>query len=172
MDAATQNYINELAEQVVSAYDICIPILNITTVVEKIGGKIVEIEDLDDLCDGTVRKDGIASFCIAVAPHQPPLWKTFTVAHELGHLFLHMGFRTSWKLWNAQSESVYRHFGSSAQENQANEFASALLMPKEQYGQVIKEIAKEDCVDMTAVAEHFNVSLAAAISRGRRLGYL
>lgn len=172
MDTSTRNYINDLAEQVISAYSIAIPITNIDEIVRRIGGTIEEKFNLDDLCDGTIIKEGDSSFRIAISPLQNPQRRAFTIAHELGHLFLHMGFRTNPDLWKTQDQTVYRRFGSSAQEYQANEFAASLLMPRDEYRQVITAYAVDGRVDMAQVANYFNVSHAAAINRGKFLGYL
>ncbi len=172
MDAATRKYINDLAQQVIAIYNIEIPITDIDAVVQRIGGTICEKLGFDDLCDGTIKKAGEESFEIIVSPYQSNNRKIFTVAHELGHLFLHMGFRTNLALWQQQDNAVYTRFGSSLQESQANEFAGALLMPKEEYISVLRRFAKGNKVDMNEVAQHFRVSTAAATTRGKILGYL
>lgn len=172
MDLSTRSYINNLAEQVIKVYSIAIPITNIDDVVRTIGGTIVEKNNFDDLCDGTIIKDGANGFSIAISPYQNPQRRAFTIAHELGHLFLHMGYRTNPSLWEKQDQRVFRRFGSSEQEYQANEFAAALLMPKDAYKRILMENAENGRVDMAVVAKHFNVSQAAAINRGKFLGYL
>ena len=172
MDFSTRSYINSLAQQVIKVYDITIPITNIDDVVRTIGGTIVEKNNFDDLCDGTIIKDGTNSFRIAISPYQNDQRRVFTIAHELGHLFLHMGYRTNPSLWEAQDQRVFIRFGSSEQEYQANEFAAALLMPKDTYRRILMENAKNNRVDMSTIAQYFNVSQAAAINRGKFLGYL
>ena len=172
MDSSTRNYINSLAERVINVYNIAIPITNIDDVVRTIGGTIVELNNFDDLCDGTIIKDGENSFRIAISPYQSEQRRAFTIAHELGHLFLHMGYRTNPSLWKAQDQRVFRRFGSSSQEYQANEFAAALLMPRDTYRRVLMENASNGRVDVSMVAKYFNVSPAAAINRGKFFGYL
>lgn len=172
MDIETRNYINDLAQQVIISYSISIPITNIDEIVHKIGGTIEEKINFDDLCDGTIIKDGNNSFRIAISPFQNEQRRSFTIAHELGHLFLHMGFRTNLKLWENQKKAIYRRFGSSAQEYQANEFAASLLMPKDMYWRILKQNAVDNRVDIAKIARYFNVSQAAAINRGKFLGYL
>ena len=172
MDFSTRNYINNLAEQIIKVYDITIPITNIDTIVRMLGGTIVEKNNFDDLCDGTIIKDGENSFRIAITPHQNAQRRAFTIAHELGHLFLHMGYRTNPSLWEAQDQRIFRRFGSSEQEYQANEFAAALLMPKDIYRRILMKSAQNGRADINTVANYFNVSQAAAINRGKFLGYL
>lgn len=165
-------YINDLAEKVILAYDISFPIPDMDSVVQRIGGRVAEGPNLDMFSDGVTRKEGRLGFCIAVAPSQPQTRRTFTIAHALGHLFLHMGFRTDWALWERQDASAYKQFSSSAAEYQANAFAAALLMPRDQFAKAIERYIMGDRVDITKVAEYLNVSPAAAIDRGRTLGYL
>lgn len=172
MDSTTQRYIDNLAEAIVKAYDITIPIHDIDAVVQKMGGVVKEQKGLDDLYDGTICKTGRDSFSIVISPFQSQKRKVFTVAHELGHLFLHMGFQIDPVVWENQDDTVYRRFGSSEQEYQANEFAAALLMPRKEYVKVLKNNVRNGRVDISAVASYFHVSNAAAGNRGRFLGYL
>lgn len=67
MDSSTRIFIDNLAEAVIDAYGITIPIDNIEDVVKKIGGEIVEKADLDDLYDGTIRKVDQSSFSIVIS---------------------------------------------------------------------------------------------------------
>lgn len=172
MDASTRKYINELTQRIIDAYDISTPISDIESIVHMFGGVIDERIDFDDSCDGTIQKKGEYDFVIAISPFQNPQRKMFTIAHELGHLFLHMGFIIDRNLWQTQNETVYRRFGTSEQEYQANEFAASLLMPQVAYKRLLDQYSENNMVDMSKVAKYFNVSMSAAINRGRFLGYL
>lgn len=171
MNKRVRDYINVLADAVIATYKIEIPISNIDKVVNEMGGTIITPPDFDELCDGTIKKDG-NFFEIMLSVNQSDNRRTFTIAHELGHLFLHMGYRTNSEVWKHQSEQVYSRFGTSEQEYQANEFAAALLMPKKEYEQYIQRIVSGDKVNMQKVADHFHVSKLAAINRGRFLGLI
>lgn len=172
MNSSTKQYISELAQQVINGYGITIPIDDIESVVRSMGGEIEEKDNFDDFCDGTIRKSSSDGFRIVIPKSQYPQRKTFTIAHELGHLFLHMGFRTNRELWNSQNNKIYRRFGTSEQEYQANEFAASLLMPKDRYKKIVSKYAVNGTVDMTKVASYFKVSVAAATNRGLFLGIL
>ena len=172
MDLATRNYINLLAERVISAYDIAIPIRDIDAVVRRMGGTIETQSIFDSIYDGTIMKSGNNSFRIVISDAQNAQRRNFTIAHELGHLFLHMGYRTNKELWDKQDNSRFMRFGTSDQEFQANEFAAALLMPKGQYLQKLREYSHEGRIDMNKMSSHFNVSLSAATNRGRFLGVI
>lgn len=171
MDMATRNYISDLAQQVINAYGISIPV-DIENLVRVMGGNIREEVRFDDWCDGTIMKNGDNSFQIVVSPFQNAQRKKFTIAHELGHLFLHMGFRTNKEIWEKQDSTIYKRFGTTEQEYQANEFAASLLMPKDIYKRIIDEYSINNRVDITRVSDYFKVSVAAATNRGMFLGYL
>lgn len=67
-----------------------------------------------------VRKDGYA--LMGISSSEAPTRQRFTIAHELGHYFLH----------EAKSAFVDYRKGTAAtpREREANAFAAALLMPK------------------------------------------
>lgn len=172
MNYETKEYINKVADCVREVYEIPFPVDDMAPIVKKIGGNIDIRHNFDPSYDGTIKKDGDDSFCIAISSSQNDQRKNFTIAHELGHLFLHMGYGISEEVWKEQNEKEYRRFGKSEQEYQANEFAAALLMPREIYLKKVDEIALNGTVDMEKVANACNVSLSAAINRGRFLGIL
>lgn len=151
-----------------SAYNISVPIGNIDEIVEKLGGTIQKEAFFSD---GAVEKEG-NGFKIIVSPFQDEKRERFTIAHELGHLFLHMGYRTNNELWEKQENNIYHRIGNSEKEYQANEFAAAFLMPATEYLSVLNKVAEGNMVDTSKIAEYFNVSIEAAANRGKFLGYL
>ena len=164
--------IDEMAQEVIRIYGILIPVDDIDQVVEKIGGKVIENPEMDFFSDGKIRKDGDKSFVIEISPGQTKERRNFTIAHELGHLFLHMGFDTDEDRWNSQQSIVYYRAGCTDSEYQSNEFAAALLMPRKQFVDVLYQNAEDNIVNIGAVASYFNVSIDAASNRGKWLGYL
>lgn len=168
MDNSTRKMINSLAEDIRSVYDISVPIQDINDIVKKLGGTI---ERVNSFSDGAVERDG-DGFKIIVSPFQDEKRERFTIAHELGHLFLHMGYRINENLWARQENNVYHRIGNSEREYQANEFAAAFLMPESQYLMVLERFAEDNKVDTSKIADYFNVSVEAASNRGKFLGYL
>lgn len=83
-----------------------------------------------------------------------------------------MGYLIDKELWDSNSNEVFFRKEKGEMEYQANEFAAAFLMPREDFSEVMKENYKEGYYNMKAVAEAFQVSISAAINRGRWLGYL
>ena len=173
MDDATRVYINKVADAVRSTFDVPIPIDNIDSLVNKLSGSIVEKPGLDQFYDGTIKKVGDNSFEIAISPYQDDEIRNFTIAHELGHLFLHMGYLISKDTWDQQINShQFTRFGTNEQDYQANEFATALLMPQKEFKEKIDEYSSGNFVNMAQVANYFHVSISSAINHGRFLGYL
>lgn len=168
MDIATRNMINSLTKDILDSFDIEIPIQNMDDIVKQLGGSVQE--DIR-FSDGAVLKEG-ETFKILVSPFQDEKRRRFTIAHELGHLFLHMGYLINKELWEQQDENIYYRIGSSEKEYQANEFAAAFLMPQKTYVEKMNENIIGNKVNTLKIAEYFNVSVEAASNRGKFLGYL
>ena len=171
MNSILRDKINELASTVLRCYEITPPITDIAKEVEKLGGEVKEDCSLGVFSDGKIEKQG-DSFSISVPTNQSNARKNFTIAHELGHLFLHMGYKIDRELWESTENKVYNRSGNSEFELQANEFAAAFLMPKELYKRVMDENTVGNAVYIAKVAQYFNVSIDAASYRGKWLGYL
>ncbi len=163
--------INELASDVLRLYGINIPINDMRVVVNLIGGEVIEDVSLGSYADGAVMKNG-DRFIIYIPPNQPKTRENFTIAHELGHLFLHMGYMINEDLWNDSDNVSYKRKGNSIVENQANEFAAAFLMPQQDYKRIVDQETDGNMVNISNVARFFNVSVDAASYRGKWLGYL
>lgn len=163
--------INNLTQDIIDLYNIQIPIQNINEVVTALGGHVEEGIDIDNMSDGSIRKQD-NGFVIYVSPFQSTERRKFTIAHELGHLFLHMGYRINMDLWNKQKNATYYRSGDSLMEYQANEFAAALLMPKKVYKEKMDKYTIGDKVETDKIASYFGVSISAASNRGKFLGYL
>lgn len=100
----------------------------------------------------------------------------FTIAHELGHLFLHMRMpikqdsnsesSRDWDNFSSDDydEIIFARYGSNSVEYEANYFAAEFLMPEEEFK---KEYKKLKSIKKTA--EHFNVSPGAAGIRAKFL---
>ncbi len=171
MNEELRRLINNLTQDIINIYDIQIPIQNINDVVRQLGGYIEENVMPDNMVDGSIRKEN-DSFVISVSPFQSEERRKFTIAHELGHLFLHMGYIIYPELWSRQRDATYYRSGDSLVEYQANEFAAAFLMPKERYKEIMDRYTIGTSVETRKIAEYFGVSVSAASNRGKFLGYL
>lgn len=165
----------KIANIIRNGYNIKIPIENIYEIVEKIGGRIIESDEMSEYSDAFIRKIDNESFEILVSSFQPQFRRNFTISCALGYLFIYMGFLTDTELWNKQDHRFFRR-NNSYEEEIAEQFAKALLMPISKYKNIIdlysSKEGKDYIVDVQKIAEFFNVSHNIARQRGQELGYL
>ena len=168
MDREVQNLINNIAEDIIQSFNISIPVENIDDVVQKLGGSI-EVDSRLFECK-VLKRD--KKFKIILPLFQNEKHRRFAIGQELGHLFLHMGYLTSNKLWDRQLDNTRLGLSNAEQAYQSNEFAMASLMPRAEYKRVLDENTVGTKVDTRSVAEYFGVRIAIASLRGQSLGYL
>jgi Zn-dependent peptidase ImmA (M78 family) len=132
---------------------------------------------VDSNIDAVIKKNGVNSFIIFLNRTKPLVRERFTVAHELGHLFLHMGYLLEKTKWDSMSNNDFQDSAFfrmsdnyTQEENEANEFAASFLMPKKEFLVVAKQNLDNSKYNIAPIAEYFNVSEPAAINRGRWLG--
>jgi len=97
--------------------------------------------------------------------------KRFSIAHELGHHFLHLFedgeiIDTEVDLFRFESNTLDAGNEKRLREIQANQFAAALLMPSE----LVRKYFHETTSDLTALAQLFTVSEEAMGYRLNQLG--
>ena len=168
LDTETKEYISELTDKIREKYNIKTPIQDMTEIVKQIGGYVIQKYNFDSYYDATVMKTN-DKFYIAIPIISDIQRKNFVIVHELGHLFLHMGFKTNIKVWDNQVLNQYRRFSMLEQEIQANEFAVSFLMPKDEYINEIELQTKNNKnidINIKAISEKFNVSHVLAYNRG------
>ncbi|CUU46929.1 ImmA/IrrE family metallo-endopeptidase [Clostridium beijerinckii] len=175
MNQSLRGQINDLADKVREAFNITTPIYDIEEVVRIFGGNILMENNLENFADAKIEKSD-NSFIITVSNNQSAERKKFSIAHELGHLFLHMGYCIDKDMWESNENNRYFRNLSGEMEYQAHEFAAAFLMPKNEFVKVMQQnlklIDNEYIYDMDAVADYFKVSVPAAINRGKWLNMI
>lgn len=173
MDFNVKKAIDEFADEFRKILKIETPIKNMDDIVHKLNGRVRESEKLSEYSDGFVRKmvDEPFNFEIVISSKTNPKSRNFKIAHELGNLFLNMGFIVNEELWNAQGTSYYKR-KSSIEEYVACYFEYALLMPEDEYIKAMDKFTQGDLVDTKKIAEFFEVSLYPATERGKQLGLL
>ena len=119
-------------------------------IVEKLGGRIV-LQDVNDWLaeDGSIFVHAPFDFEVMLTRYTSAVRDQFTVAHELGHYFLHSR--------QGQTPLIAYRRGSGRREWEANSFAAALLMPA-----VAFKKASREGLDVNELAARFNVSRSAA----------
>lgn len=130
------------------------PIENLVTLLEKYGVIVIFYNfDFDKF-------DGVTKF---TASSQPVIWinknipndrKRFTLAHELGHLVMHL-----------RSTSI--DIEDQEMENQANEFASEFMMP---YVECKKDLFRLKFQDLPSLKYYWKISKAAILYRAKDIG--
>lgn len=131
-------------------------------------------QDLEEEVSGLlVVKDGRASIGVNSAHH--PHRQRFTIAHELGHYFLH---RDVARVFIDASTVFFRDErsaeGTRRQEIDANAFAAALLMPEAALREHVGDLLLDELDDLAIrhLAARFEVSVQAMTIRLVRLGLI
>jgi len=91
-----------------------------------------------------------------------PKRQRFTIAHELGHYFMHKD-----KNLNFEDATFFRNENNSSIEYAANEFAGRLLIPEDR----LKDAISSGIKSLEKLANLFEVSTAAVKYRVISLGY-
>nr|WP_314528506.1 ImmA/IrrE family metallo-endopeptidase [uncultured Brevundimonas sp.] len=133
--------------------------------VSKVGGRVkVETTLLQDPThSGSLYVDSLNDFEILVPSHTSLARDRFTVAHELGHYYLHYVLpREAGTLEDVKVVALRK--GSTRIEWEANWFAAAFLMPAQIFSKSYREAGS-----LNMVAHEFDVSLRAAEVRAADL---
>lgn len=119
--------------------------------IKSIGGRLHYQDSTDFMTSesGSIAVHGRNDFDVYLSAFTGPLRDRFTLAHELGHYFIHSN-------QGAKPIRASRK-GSGPVETEANWFAAALLMPKDEFS----ELAKSLHGNVNALAGHFQVSVRA-----------
>lgn len=141
-------------------------------IVVALGGKIAFQSPLDFSGDPpsiVVQKK--RKFTIHLPATTSPRRNRFTIAHELGHLFLHYPMVQKVKPGACMVATRQVDDSDPVQQRaewEANWFAASFLMPAGQFTAQMKLVNG----NISAVAEEFDVSMHAANLRARALGVL
>ncbi|EOC99332.1 ImmA/IrrE family metallo-endopeptidase [Caldisalinibacter kiritimatiensis] len=165
--------INKIAYKVREILDINKDNFDIEEVVKELGGKlVVDPFAIDEAC---VIKSGEESFEIILDPFiTNERRKRFSIAHEIGHLILHMKYKVNEEQWKqiplGNKYNRNTNIPYSKLEKEANEFAGAFLMPKDRFLTVAEDTSEDNFYCIDKISNRFNVSEEAVKVRGRILG--
>lgn len=125
-------------------------------------GILLEYVSMEEHISGIVKKDESSNkWIIRVNKDHHPNRQRYTIAHELGHFCLHKHLSHFF-----EDHIFFRGTESSKMEWQANDFASAILMPEQEFREFVRsEVRKVD-----ELAKEFNVSTLALRIRAKNLG--
>jgi len=136
------------------------PLVGLTEMARSLGIKVFE----DDLTPISGSLSGFITYDDPAKKTNPKIFieksmsserKRFTLAHELGHHFLHEGLKL--RLDNLDYSASDK---DTSEESEANYFAASLLVPKELLLPKLKQN-----VPLEELADHFKVSLSAMRNR-------
>lgn len=158
--------IEEKAEQILEAAQITAVPVDVSDLSKKLD-IVIKYAPSAEFSGLLYRKDGQAF--MAINNKDPEVRQRFTIAHELGHYFLH-----------PQKDTFveFRDNGTTAprslKEIQANQFGAALLMPRKN---LLKDIASYQETGITdtviqALAERYQVSEKSMNYRLRNLNFI
>ncbi|KRL88190.1 helix-turn-helix domain-containing protein [Lactobacillus kalixensis] len=141
------------------------PIVDIVDLMERHGLIVVNIDfgsDKIDARSGYVQIGLNKYYIVLVNETKQNFFRDqFTLAHELGHYAIHAN------LYHPQDDLLGQDYRSI--ENEANDFASAFLMPRESF---THDLTQGDHIDLNTfvnLKSKWNVSIAAMIHRAHNL---
>lgn len=156
---ASKKDIQEYAEHL--AIELNYNYKNLNQIIDDIGAEIDFVNPLSDENDFNgsmlVNKD-LKTIKISLSNLTGELRNNFTIAHELGHLYLHAR--------NIDKEIIeFNRYGTGRLEWEANWFAAAFLMPEEKF----KRKYYSFNMDNYELSLYFNVSESAVKTRKKDL---
>ena len=130
------------------------PIQNLTSLIERCGVIIVEIDFGTRGISGTgMRLANLPPLIFVNSAHPPDRYR-FTIAHELGHLVLH----------DSPRESM---------EDEADEFASELLMQRTEFKVSVSQFGGRPTLrHLVALKPYWKVAISAMIMRMAQIGVI
>lgn len=175
MDNSRCKMINKLAEDLVAVIEEQLSLkfpFDLEEIIKELGGEIEE-EEIAEGGYAKIVKTNESGFKITIDPYSSFTLRRnrFSIAHELGHLLLHMHYldKIGWQeVPIGESSSKYR-FGRGLEEREANEFAASFLMPEEKFRAISEQYCKDGYYYVDKIADYFDVSFEAATYRGVNL---
>jgi Zn-dependent peptidase ImmA (M78 family) len=134
--------------------------LDVKAIANKFGIEIQYIDMEEDL-SGILSKTEQGGWVMQVNNKHHLNRQRYTIAHELGHFCLHKHFKSVF-----EDQIFFRGVETCKEERQANEFASAILMPEDKFREIVRS-GKNNIED---VAQEFGVSTLALRIRAKNLG--
>ena len=152
----TKDAIYELAAKLAGLLEYS-PGGDLIALVENLGGQIEyqDVFDAESTNDGSIKIESAGNFRIFLPDYVSDERNRFTIAHEIGHYFLHYKIKSS-GIGRMQAARLSRG-GIDRAEWEANWFAAGFLMPKS----IFIEKANEVKGDEVALARYFHVSVAS-----------
>jgi len=132
--------------------------------VQVFSGSVIKTQENDNVIKHSriIPGEGV-KFSIEYSPHKDDRSNRFTVMHMMGHLLLHTNYVAD--NFILKNEYVDNHWN----DNDADLFASAVLMPREQFFYIASKNIIGSKYNIAAIASCFGVLEKRARDYGRRL---
>lgn len=155
------NEIEELSKSVRRKYNLGIgPISNMTLLMERMGIRVIFSNDDISGIDALTKVVDGQFYVIINTKGKSSVRIRFSLAHELGHVFLHSRY----------SESVLKSTERNKRiESEAQAFASSFLMPEEG---ILMDMVATNLEFLKSLKAHWLVSIQAIAMRGKQIGLL
>lgn len=131
---------------------------SLKSLVERFGGRVTFSDESNSDAITVLQKH---SFTITLSRDASVERQSFSLAHELGHYFLH-------SRQGSVPLTAYR-YGTQKTEQEANRFAAALLMPKDEFTKAWNECGFKEMLRAAVLSGRFHVSMAAVENRAKSL---
>lgn len=132
---------------------------------EELGGEWIVADSLESGERLEIQRPG--DFRIIIPQFTSERRDRFTIAHEVGHYFLHYLYPAALdEQTEPLGERVFARGGQNRAETEANVFASSLLMPEREFREAFNEVG----ANWWALGDVFDVSPRAAEVRASVLG--
>lgn len=147
----------------------------------------VDVKQLAEAAGATIRydefDDGLSGFAyqkhgskfIGINSTESDERQRFTIAHELGHLFMHKQNTVNYDVGIMLFRDSHSSNGTDVKEIEANNFAAELLMPEEHIRKDVVRMGGIDLEDdeaLSNLADKYGVSRRAMIVRLTSLYYV
>jgi len=150
-------YAREMARKVLKDYKLKSIPTDLKKIFDTLGFEHVELDDPEDV-DGMIVKIGDKPSIVVINVKKPLVRQRFTLAHELGHIFLNHDKRDIYDAETAREQSDDISPSKPPKEIEADIFASELLVPFEHIKTHIDRIN-----DIEWLSQTFQVSKTAML---------
>jgi len=140
---------------------ICLIPLEVEKVAAELGIQVESVPLKGDLSGILYKDENKNCWIIQVNEKHHPNRQRYTVAHELGHFCLHKHYKKFF-----EDQVFFRGGETTKEEWQANDFASVILMPEDEF----REKIKSGIAEIDKLSEIFQVSTLALRIRAKNLG--
>ena len=176
-----RRHIQNLVNQILLSNDIQSAPVDIERIAENQNIQIVEQSIEDEVAGFLLKGFDSKNALIGINTHHHPNRQRFTIAHELGHYFLHdyegVHFdskTTGLRMYLRNEKSAT---GTDLEEREANLFAAELLMPENLLKEDLADIDEIYLIDdedstIKDLAKLYKVSVRALTYRLGNLGYI